>query len=330
MTINEIAKMAGVSRATVSRYLNDGYVSEEKREKIRAVIEQTGYEPSAQARQLRSNCTRLIGVILPKINSVSVSRMVAGISQVLAAQDYQILLGNTDNDPAKELKFFSVFQANRVDGIILIGTVITEEHKRFIRESGIPVVVMGQCVKECSCVYHDDYGVAKALTAVLLRHAKHPGMIGVFEKDVATGVQRKKGFADALQDAGYTFDEENDREIAEFSMQSGYEHMRALLQKKPDIDAVFCATDSIAFGAMAYLHEQGRKIPEEICLTGIGDNEMGEVAATKLTTAHYYYKTSGEEAANMLLEVIADGGRSRREVKMGFAIKEKDSTLPMP
>ena len=97
MNINEIAKLSGVSRATVSRYLNDGYVSEEKKEKIRKVIEETGYQPSSQAQMLRTKKTRLVGVILPKINSVTVSRMVAGISDVLAKNGYQLLLANTNN-----------------------------------------------------------------------------------------------------------------------------------------------------------------------------------------------------------------------------------------
>ena len=83
MNINEIAKLAGVSRATVSRYLNNGYVSDEKKERIQEVIDRTGYKPSTQAQTLRTKKTRLIGVILPKINSDSISRMVAGISVVL-------------------------------------------------------------------------------------------------------------------------------------------------------------------------------------------------------------------------------------------------------
>ena len=103
MNINEIAKLAGVSRATVSRYLNEGYVSEEKKERIRAVIEKTGYQPSTQAQTLRTKKTRLVGVILPKINSDTVSRMVAGISDVLSKNGYQLLLANTNNDIAEVL-----------------------------------------------------------------------------------------------------------------------------------------------------------------------------------------------------------------------------------
>ena len=98
MNINEIARLAGVSRATVSRYLNDGYVSDEKKAVIRKVIEETGYQPSSQAQMLRTKKTKLVGVIIPKINSDTVGRMVAGISDVLNRSGYQLLLANTDNN----------------------------------------------------------------------------------------------------------------------------------------------------------------------------------------------------------------------------------------
>ena len=100
MNINEIAWLAGVSRTTVSRYLNNGYVSEEKKEKIRKVIEETGYQPSTQAQMLRTKKTKLVGVVLPKINSDTISREVAGISDVLAKRGYQIILANTNNADA--------------------------------------------------------------------------------------------------------------------------------------------------------------------------------------------------------------------------------------
>lgn len=128
MNINEIAKLAGVSRATVSRYLNNGYVSDEKKERIQEVIDRTGYKPSTQAQTLRTKKTRLIGVILPKINSDSISRMVAGISVVLKEAGYQLLLANTENREKEELEYLRLFSENHVDGIILIATIITREH----------------------------------------------------------------------------------------------------------------------------------------------------------------------------------------------------------
>ncbi len=96
-------------RGTVSRYLNKGYVSEEKKEIIRKVIEETGYQPSAQAQTLRTKKTSLVGVILPKINSDTISREVAGISDVLTARGYQLILANTNNNLDEELKYLSLF-----------------------------------------------------------------------------------------------------------------------------------------------------------------------------------------------------------------------------
>ena len=105
MTINTIAKMAGVSPATVSRYLNQGYVSEEKKERIRNVIEQTGYSPSPSAQMLRTGKNHLVGVIVPRINSEPVAEMVEGITRIMAQAGYQILLANTSNQVEKELEF---------------------------------------------------------------------------------------------------------------------------------------------------------------------------------------------------------------------------------
>lgn len=199
MNINEIAKMAGVSRATVSRYLNDGYVSEEKKEAIRAVIEETGYEPSTQAQNLRKKVTKIIGVIIPKLQSESVSRMVDGISSVLAKEGYQLLLANTNNNEKEELNYLKIFRKNRVDGIIFMGTIFSRTHFRRMEETEVPIVVTGQEMKDFSCVYQDDYHAAFQAAKLLLEKGTHIGYLGVTTKDKAAGYQRKKGFSEALR-----------------------------------------------------------------------------------------------------------------------------------
>ena len=154
MNINEIAALAGVSRATVSRYLNNGYVSAEKREQIRKVIEETGYQPSAQAQMLRTKKTGFIGVIIPKINSDSISRMVQGISSVLGNKGYQLLLADTHNDVKEEIRYLKQLRQNHVDGIIMIGTYFTKEHYKAMKDITVPMVVLAQCVKDYSCVHY--------------------------------------------------------------------------------------------------------------------------------------------------------------------------------
>ena len=224
MNINEIAKLAGVSRATVSRYLNEGYVSEEKKERIRAVIEKTGYQPSTQAQTLRTKKTRLVGVILPKINSDTVSRMVAGISDVLSKNGYQLLLANTNNDIAEELKYLNLFKDRQVDGILFIATILTARHKKLLKACQVPVVILGQHLDGYSCVYHDDYHAAEQITELLLEHGKVPGFIGVTTKDEAAGLNRKKGFEAAVRAKKLDCPPERMAE-AQFTMESGYEKM---------------------------------------------------------------------------------------------------------
>lgn len=163
MTIKEIAQLAGVSSAAVSRYLNGGYVSEEKKKQIRKVIEETGYQPSAQARMLRTKKASLVGVVVPKINSESISRITAGIESVLAERGYQMLLAGTDNTPAKEVEYLRLFENYPVDGIILVGTMFTAGHRKFLKETKVPVVVIGQRTSHANCIYHDDYGAGKAM-----------------------------------------------------------------------------------------------------------------------------------------------------------------------
>lgn len=325
MNINDIAKLADVSRATVSRYLNGGYVSAEKKEKIGAVIEETGYKPSYQAQMLRTKKTGIIGVILPKINSDAISRMVEGISGVLKNAGYQLLMANTQNDEKEELNYLNTLKNYHVDGIILIGTVMTREHKTLLKDLEIPLVVLAQKWQGCACVYYDDYHSAMDVTECMLKTGKHPGYIGVFMKDQAAGAQRRKGFLEACRRNHIDCPEEC-MATADFTIESGYHSAARLFNKMPEIDALFCATDQIAYGAVLYLKETGRKIPEDVQIVGIGDSVIGRMMEPGLTTVHYFYKTSGIEAANMLIGMVEEKAEAIKEIKMGYRLEKRNST----
>lgn len=265
MTIKEIARLANVSSAAVSRYLNGGYISEEKRAQIRKVIEETGYHPSAQARTLRTKRASLIGVVVPKINSESISRVTEGIGNVLAARGYQMLLASTDNNAKKEIEYLHLFEKYPVDGIILIGTMITAEHRRFLKNARIPVVVTGQNTKYANCVYHDDYGAGKAmgkLAASLSGKNKHIAYIGVTREDKAAGASREDGFRAGLKSEGRELEEEYVR-ISAFRAESGYEAALSLLDEETDIGVISCATDTIAAGAIRALRDRGIRLAQD-------------------------------------------------------------------
>lgn len=325
MNINEIAKLAGVSRAAVSRYLNNGYVSGEKKERIKKVIEETGYRPSSQAQTLRTKRTRMIGVVLPKINSSSISRMVAGISGVLSENGYQMLLANTDNKIEEELNYLKTFKENYVDGILFVATILTGRHKKLLSECKVPVVMLGQRLKGHSCVYQNDYQAAAELAEILLAGSKKPCFIGVTEKDEAVGKNRRAGYEAALAKQGITCLPKQFIE-ADFSMEAGYRKMQELLDTVPDADAVFCVTDTIAQGAVACLSDRGKKVPEQVRIAGMGDSTLSKMTRPRLTTVHFHYRTTGAEAAKMLLEQLDGKKAVAKELQMGYELVEEEST----
>jgi len=325
MTIKEIARLANVSSAAVSRYLNGGYISEEKRAQIKKVIEETGYHPSAQARTLRTKRASLVGVVVPKINSESISRVTEGIGNVLAARGYQMLLASTDNNAKKEIEYLHLFEKYPVDGIILIGTMITAEHRRFLKNAQVPVVVTGQYTKYANCIYHDDYGAGKAmgkLAAAL--SGKHVAYIGVTREDKAAGAAREDGFRAGMRAAGRELEEDYIR-ISAFRAESGYEAALSLLKEEKDIDVISCATDTIAAGAIRALRARGISLAQGIAVTGFGDNQLLKAATGGIPTVHFGYKTSGIRSAELLLDVIERGEKIPVEMKLGFRLIEGNS-----
>lgn len=325
MNISKIATLAGVSNATVSRFLNNGYVSQENREKIQKIIDETGYIPSAHAQTLRTKKTNLIGVILPKISSEAVSRIIEGTSKELTEAGYHILLGNTDLNIQKEIEYLNIFKNNQVDGIIFVATILTPAHLEVMEKIKVPIIVVGQQVEGYSCVYHDDFGAAYTLTKEFIQKGcKRIGYIGVTEKDIAVGYERKRGFMQALQDSGIEVQQELIK-IGDFSEESGYQAINELMQLDKRIDGVFCATDKIAVGALEWMKEKQPEQIERIKFAGIGDSVLAKAISPKLASMHYYYKTSGKEAAKMLLDAMQSETKMIKEVKLGYELKLRES-----
>ena len=325
MNINEIARLAGVSRATVSRYLNNGYVSEEKKKVIRQVIEETGYQPSSQAQMLGTKKTKLVGVILPKINSNTISREVAGISDILTKKGYQIILANTNNDIEEELKYLSLFKDNQVDGVIFIATILTQKHKKMLKEYKVPIVLLGQLLEGYPCIYQDDYKAAAKLTEQMAESGKHFGYITVTDQDEAVGQRRRAGVEETLQKLEKELKPECVK-CGDFTVESGHWMTAELFQENPNLDTVICATDTMAVGAMTWLKENGYRIPEDVQVAGLGDGYLGKIVEPKLTTVHFFYKTSGMEAASMLVDLMeSEETKICKEIKMGCELVLRES-----
>ena len=326
MNITEFAKTAGVSKAAVSRYFNGGYLSEEKRALIAAAVEATGYRPSVQAQMLRTRRTRQVGVVLPKLSSESCARMVDGISRVLGEQGYQLLLMNTANDYTKEVEALDLLRHNTVDGIILIASIFTPEHHAVLQSLRVPVVILGQQCEGYHSVYHDDFGAAQAATALMLQKGRRaPGYLGVTLLDQAAGHARRQGFDAALRAAGLVPRPQR-MCIAEFNMDSGYHQAEQLFQKAGRLDCLFCATDSIALGALQYCRTHSIRVPEDVMIASVGDSKAGRVAFVPLTSVHLHYHTAGQTAAGLLLQLLADPDAAPQERMLGYELKRRAST----
>ncbi len=326
MNISEFAEYAGVSKSAVSRYFNKGYLSDDKRELIEKAIKETGYAPSLSARSIKTRVTKLVGVILPKLSSESCARITEGISQVLSEQGYQIILANTANDYRKEIEYLDLFRRNRVDGVILLATIFTSRHHSVLSKMHMPVVIVGQQYKGFNSVCHDDYGAAYALTTLMIQKGgKVPGYIGVTDSDKASGEARHKGFLAALADHGITLDPGN-AATAEFTIDSGYHCAKKIMRRSAAPDFLFCATDTIAAGAVLCCREQGIRIPKELMLCGVGDSKLGAVTAVPLTSARLHYKTAGIEAAQMLLHSLGRNSSVPKILKLDYEIVTREST----
>ncbi len=327
MTIREVAKLAGVSAAAVSRYLNGGSLSEEKRDRIRKAIDETGYQPDSAARLMRTGKIRQIGVIVPKICSDSVSRIVEGVTAICRDRGYMVVLCNTDGNRDLENEYISFLQNKNAAGLIIMGVAMTPAIEDSLKNCQVPFVITGQNYETFPCVFNDDYHAVHALmNMVINKGRKNIAYLGVTDEDLAAGAERHRGALDAVRSASMSEDDlviEN----CSFSASSGYEAMQKILKEHPETDGVVCATDTIAVGACAAIRKAGKKIPDDISIAGVGDSWVDEFMDPPLTTAQLFHLQCGTDAAKMLFHMIDgdDDGGPMRQTMLTYRILERSS-----
>ena len=326
MTLREIAELAGVSPSAVSRYLNGGSLSAEKYAAIEKVIKETGYVPNQVAHNLRTGRVKQIGILVPKIHSPSVSQVVEGAHEVLAKAGYMTVLGSLEHAPDSVGRYLDWMQAYHMAGAIVMAANDADVRNGTFKDCGIPLVITGQHFKDYNCVYHDDWGAAKDLAKLLLAKGRtHIGCISGPKTDPAIGINRVEGVKAALWEAGLT--PAMPTVISAFNMEGGKAAMQQLLADHPDLDGVFCATDSMGQGALMALKEAGRRVPEDVSVVAFGNDWANLVSTPQLTTAELYQTQCGRDAASILLEVLENGTDPAytRQIKLGYKIVERES-----
>ena len=297
VTIQDIAKRAGVAKSTVSRYLNGGSVSEQTAILLKKIIEEENYTPSPFARSLKAKHTNIIGVIIPRLNSAATAHTLQGIEQEAQQRGYKLLIANTNQQVEQELAAIYQFAKDKVAGIVLLATEITPDHIQAFNEVMVPHIVVGQQNDELYCVVHDDYDAGKKLAEkmVALGH-QHVMYVGVSPKDKAVGITRRDGVLETL--ARYTQVSVHVEEST-FSSKDAVAKGEQLFKNMEDT-IVIAATDNMAVGLLKAAHNCGVKIPEDVSIAGFGGYEIGEFVHPSLSTVKYQFTKAGVLAMELL------------------------------
>ncbi|MGO0063421.1 LacI family DNA-binding transcriptional regulator [Brevibacillus fluminis] len=307
VTIKDIAQLANVSIATVSRVLNNSKpVRPELRERVMKVVEETGFQPNAVARSLVNKETRIIGVMIPDISNNFYSNLIYGIDSVISEYDYSLFLAISDEVVEKELKFLRLFKEKQLDGVIMASIHFLEGHFQQLQDIQVPLVVTGHDLPgyNIPTVNINNVQASYDATAYLIAqgHQKIACISGPLW-DPPCGLDRLGGYRKAMRAHGLDIHDGFMQE-GEFTAKSGYEAMRKIWEESVRPTAVFVATDLMAVGVLNYLYDQGVKVPEDVSVMGFDDLEMASLTRPMLSTVHNDPYMYGRAAAEQILKQL--------------------------
>lgn len=320
-TLDEVALLAGVSRATVSRVINGSpRVSPEARQAVEAAVEQLRYVPNRMARSLVTRRTDTIAIVLSEPNTRAFSDpffagIVRGVSATLADTDENLVL-LTARGTREQEKIGRFVRQGHVDGVILMSLHSDDLLPDLLTQAHVPVVFSGRPLDDRPVAYvdADNAGGAEEATRALVELGRR--CIGTITGpgDMIAGVDRYAGYRTALEAAGLPLRTELVAE-GDFTAAGGARAMSELLERVPDLDAVFCASDLMAVGALRVLREAGRRIPEDVAVIGFDDTAVAESADPPLTTVAQPLEDMSRLMTELLLEQIGGAeGEPRVEI----------------
>jgi LacI family transcriptional regulator len=330
-TIYDVARLAGVSTATVSRALNGtGQVGEPKRLAIEEAVEQLGYRPNTIARSLVTRSTQTIALLLPDITNPFYAELVAGVHELTLERGYTMLLCTTDFDPEQEERYLRLLRAKHVDGALVDGLVLPPERIARFVEDGFPIVCLDRDVDSPAVplVQVDNRTGARIATEHLLSLG-HRRIAHITGAPARISEERLLGYQAALADAGIAPDSSLVA-MGSFTEAGGYEAMRTLMAIAQRPTAVFAANDLSAIGALSAVSAAGRSVPGDVSLVGFDDVRLSRYTSPPLTTIRQPAGKIARRATELLLGMIA--GRPPRKLRHPFApeLVVRDSTASVP
>jgi LacI family repressor for deo operon, udp, cdd, tsx, nupC, and nupG len=327
--IQEVAKRAGVSVATVSRVLNNNpYVKEDTREKVAKVIKELNYSPNLSGRILRRNETKIILVLLNTISNPFFSKAVTGIRHVADKMGYLLMICNTDSDPKKEIEFLNLLKFKQADGAIII-TQETDVKKLEEIGASYPIV---QCFE-----YHDSDSLSyvsidnekaayEAVSYLISIGHKRIGFVGC-NAPYSSARQREQGYIQALNDAGIELDE-NLIIRGDYGFKSGYDCAGKLLEQAQTPTAIFAISDMQAIGVIKALKNKGIRVPEDISVAGFDNISFSGIYDPGLTTISQPAYKIGSRAMSLLIDRIKEETSKPQHILLKHHLIIRESTIP--
>lgn len=313
ITIKDIAKMANVSIATVSRVINNKAegIRQDTRERILSIIKEYEYQPNTIARSMITKKTSTIGLVIPDIRNPFFPELVRGVEDFCKTKKYSVFLCNTDGDQKREKEYLNLLKEKNVDGIIYTYAYVgaSKRLEDFIDKSKIPIVLLdrGDVANSFSGVYIDNKKAGYLATEHLigLSHKKIGCITG--PDFVQNSQDRLTGYMKALVDNGITVNKQWIK-LGNYQLEGGYAAAKKLLTEQ-EVTAIFAFNDLMAFGVYQAAYELGVRIPEELSIVGFDNIKYNQLLTPKLTTIEQPTYEMGKIAADLLFNQIRIGSK---------------------
>lgn len=333
MNIRDIAKLAGVAVSTVSRVMNNHQdVGAETRERILRVMEETGYVPNSNARNLKRTSSAAIGVMIKGRDNPFFLRMIEAIENEITNRSYSMIL-HYNHDSANDIEAaIELIKEKRLEGLICLGGNFNHIDDSYLLDLNTPLVLASTDLDEfASFNGFSSVGVANEKAAYMavdhllgLGH-RQIGLITSDESETCTGMLRHKGYQQALKDHGLL---ENPDFIGsgQYTFESGYRVAGELLDRQLGLTALFIISDIMAIGAMRAIHERGLRIPQDIAVVGFDGLEYAAFCHPTLTTVQQPIEEIGMKSAELLFALI-DKKTAHQHLILDTALIIRQSTV---
>ncbi|MGE6579336.1 LacI family DNA-binding transcriptional regulator [Paenibacillus xylanexedens] len=320
-TIKDVAQLAGVSVATVSRVINDrGYVHADTRKKVEDAVKALNFSPNEVARSLYKRKSKLIGLLLPDITNPYFPQLARGVEDRMQEQDYRLIFGNSDEDERKEQDYIQTFIQNNVVGVI---SSTNYPHSSIYEKLKIPVVFLDRTSLDRPSVYADGREGGRLAAREIIKRGSRRITVMQGPSQIRPAQDRFEGAIEIIRDAGLDYQV---IQTTSFSINEASVWAEELFRKYADTDGVIASND---IAAMAVLHEAsriGRKVPDDVQVIGFDDIPMSSLLSPALSTIRQPAYEMGREAAGLLIQLVEQATIENKNIQLPVSFIERGTT----